>query len=291
MRRYFAVTLAFCAVIACSPIYGQSMLVSTDWLQANLHKVKVIEIGDRDTYNAGHIPGASLVAFSSLVTDVNGVPAELPPIDRLETVFRDAGAGDSRQVVLYSHDPLHAARAWFTLDYLGHGYRTSILDGGYAKWSAEGRTISTVAVLGTPALFQAKVNAAAVTRLEAMRQLVRERDAIGPALVVIDARPVAQFTGHEPGAGVKTGGHIPGAVNISWPENFTGGSTPVFRSTADLRAMYESVGVTKASANIVYCRTGIQASVAYFALKYIGYDAMLYDGSFTEWSASGQTIE
>ena len=58
----------------------------------------------------------------------------------------------------------------------------------------------------------------------------------------------------------------------------------------ELRETYRSAGVTARSANIVYCRTGIQASLTYFVLKYLGYDATLYDGSFTEWSASPDTL-
>lgn len=289
MRRFLA-TLAISAFVA-SPLIAQQMVVSTDWLQANLQKVRVVEIGDRAGYDAGHIRGAALIEFSSIVTNVDGVLNELPPIEKLEAVFRNAGVGETGRIVIYSHDPLHAARAWWTLDYLGHGAQASVLDGGWAKWTAEGRPVSKDAVTPKPAVFQAQVHAAALTRLQPIQNLVRNSGALGSNLLLIDARPPAQFTGEERGDGVKKGGHIPGAINVPWPENFTSGQTPVLRPVDELRKLYDSIGMTNTSANVVYCRTGVQASATYFVLKYIGYDATLYDGSFSEWSNRDQPVE
>lgn len=289
MKRAFSLAVLLLAFAAAG---SAQMLVSSDWLQRNLSKVSVIDVADKTAYDAGHIPGAVLVEFSSLVTKIDATPNELPPIDKLEEVFRNAGVGDGpRRIVIYSRDPLYATRAWFTLDYLGHGNRASVLDGGYAKWAAESKPISKEAAVVKPATFQAKVRLATLTRFSMMRQLVRDRDSLGPNLVVIDARPPAQFTGEEAGNEVKCGGHIPGAVNIPASTNLTSSEAPVFRSVDELRALYESAGVTKSSANVTYCRTGMQASMTYFVLKYIGYDATLYDGSFVEWSGSGEPIE
>ncbi len=290
MRRV-ATTVAILLLFAASALHAQSMLVSTGWLQASLNKVKVVEVGDRTAYDSGHIPGAVLVEFQSIVTTIDGIPYELPPIDKLETVFRNAGVGETGRIVLYSRDPLHSARAFFTLDYLGHGARASVLDGGFAKWTEEGRPVSKEAAAPAPSTFQAQVHPAALTRLRTMKELVRNRGTLGANLVVIDARPVEQFTGTQPGPDVKCPGRIPGAVNIPSAENFSGGAAPVFRSVDELRALYEGAGVTKTSANVLYCRTGMHATITYFVLKYLGYDATLYDGSFVEWSNTGQIVE
>lgn len=283
--------LALAILLLALPLSAQDLLVSTDWLQANLPKVRVVDVGDRATYDAGHIPGAVLVELSSILTKIDSTPNELPPIDKLEAVFRGAGVGERQRIVLYSRDPINATRAWFTLDYLGHGFRTALLDGGFAKWKAEGRAVSTQPATPAASTFQAKVHLAALARLTAVHELVQSRGGFGSNLVLIDARPFEQFTGKEAGLDVKCPGHIPGAVNIPWSMNLTTGEPPVFRSVADLRAMYEDAGVTKTSANIVYCRTGMLASMTYFTLKYIGYDATLYDGSFIEWSNRGETVE
>jgi len=283
-----------CAVVAmlASPLHAQTvreqMLVSADWLQRRLGSVTLLHIGDAAGYGASHIPGAVLVEMSSLLVQRDGTPNELPPIDALERVFRTAGVNARERIVIYSSDPLLAARAWFTLDYLGQGSRASLLDGGMAKWIAAGYTTSTTPAQPKPGSFEARPVPQAVTRLAAMRELVQLRDQLGPNFVLLDARSPAQFDGGEAGADVSRAGHIPGAVNIPYASNLDG--TGGFKSVYDLRLLYHQAGVTRDSANIVYCRTGMQASMTYFVLKYLGYDASLYDGSFIEWSKSGEMI-
>ncbi|MGZ7032603.1 MAG: sulfurtransferase, partial [Thermoanaerobaculia bacterium] len=228
---------------------------------------------------------------SSIVAQLEETPNELPPIAQLESVFGNAGIDRKHRVVLYSDDPILAARAWFTLDYLGRGQTTSILDGGKAKWVSERRALSTDPVIAKPSAFEAIPHEETITRFRAVRDAVRLRDLVEPYLVLIDAREPSQFCGDEAGADVRRPGRIPGAVNLPWSLNLTTTATPVLRPAAELRAIYEQSGVGKATRNIVYCRTGMQASVDYFVLKYLGYDASLYDGSFIEWSRSAELIE
>lgn len=274
------------------PIHAQTvqeqMLVSPDWLQRRLGMVTVLHIGDAASYDARHIPGAVLIETASLVTDRNGTPNELPSIDALERTFRRAGAGATGRIVVYSADPLLAARAWFTLDYLGQGNRASLLDGGLVKWMAAGYAITTEAASPQAGSFEARPVPRTITRLATMREIIRLREQLGPNLVLIDARSSKQFCGDEAGAGVAHPGHIPGAVNIPYAENLD--SSGALRPVADLRRLYLQASLTRDSANIVYCRTGMQASMTYFVLRYLGYDATLYDGSFVEWSNAGEMI-
>lgn len=287
--RSTAVLIVFLLTL---PLHAQrvqeQMLVSPDWLQRRLGIVTVLHIGDAASYDARHIPGAVLIEMSSLLAQRDGTPNELPPIDALERIFRAAGVNDTGRIVVYSVDPLLAARAWFTLDYLGQGDRVSLLDGGLAKWMAAGYAISTEKTPSRPGSFEARPVPQTITRLAAMRELVRLREQLGPNLVLIDARSPEQFFGDEAGPDVTHPGHIPGAVNVPYASNLDG--TGALRSVADLRAIYHRAGVTRESANIVYCRTGMQASMTYFVLRYLGYDATLYDGSFLEWSNAGETI-
>lgn len=295
MRRSIvrADALAFAAVVLLAlPLHAQGvqeqMLVSPDWLQRRLGIVTVLHIGDAGSYDARHIPGAVLIETSSLLAQRNGTPNELPPIDALEHTFRAAGVGATGRIVVYSVDPLLAARAWFTLDYLGQGGRVSLLDGGLAKWMAAGYAVTTKTTPPRPGSFEARPVPRAITRLAAMRELVRLREQLGPNLVLLDARSPEQFCGDEAGPDVTNPGHIPGAVNVPYALNLDG--TGALRSVADLRTLYHQAGVTRDSANIVYCRTGMQASMTYFVLRYLGYDATLYDGSFVEWSNAGEMI-
>jgi thiosulfate/3-mercaptopyruvate sulfurtransferase len=286
-----AVALAAVILLAL-PLHAQQvqeqMLVSPDWLQRRLGIVTVLHIGDAASYEARHIPGAVLIEMSSLLVQRNGTPNELPPVDTLERLFRAAGVDATGRIVVYSADPLLAARAWFTLDSLGQGGRVSLLDGGLTKWTAAGYETTTKTTTLRAGSFEARPVPQTITRLASMRKLVRLREQLGPNLVLIDARSPEQFCGDEAGPDVAHAGHIPGAVNIPYASNLDG--TGAFRSVADLRTLYCRAGVTRDSANIVYCRTGMQAAMTYFVLRYLGYDATLYDGSFVEWSNAGEMI-
>ena len=88
--------------------------------------------------------------------------------------------------------------------------------------------------------------------------------------------------GADAGADIHCAGHIPGAINVAWNENMTSSAAPVFRSIDDLRAIYSEI--PDGDTIIVYCRTGMQACVDYFVLRYLGRDVHLYDGSYIEWS-------
>ncbi|HEX7808426.1 MAG TPA: rhodanese-like domain-containing protein, partial [Thermoanaerobaculia bacterium] len=249
-------SLALLALIAI-PAYAETrdqMLVSTRWLEQHRKTVTLLHIGDRAEYDAGHIAGARLIESSSLLVQRGEILNELPPVDALESMFRLAGVGSYGRIVVYSTDPLLATRAWFTLDYLGQGARVSLLDGGLAKWKAGGGALSQKRVVPKPGSFEARVRPEAVVHLDAMRKLVRLRDDVLPDVAFIDARPPAQFSGEEPGPGVRVAGHIPGAINLPVAMHFASDGT--FRSADELRELYDGAGVSKVM-NVAYCRTGM----------------------------------
>lgn len=284
MKRWTLSLLFIAALPLTAQTLHQEMIVTTEWLAGQLENVVVLEIGDSATYAAAHIPGARLIETSEILAQRDGTPNELPAIDALEALFTRAGAGNRERIILYSRDPILAARAWFTLDYLGHGRRAAILDGGFTKWTDEQRPVSMETTPATPARFESRVNAATLAPFKAVRELVRYREILGDDLVIIDARSAQQYRGTEPGADINRPGHIPGAANIPWSDNLTTGAVPRFLPEQELRGLYTTAGVTPKSTNVIYCRTGMQATLNYFVLRYLGYDAMLYDGSFIEWS-------
>ncbi|HVS31275.1 MAG TPA: sulfurtransferase [Thermoanaerobaculia bacterium] len=286
--------LSFLAVLLVAiPLGAQTlrddMVVSTEWLSGNLENVTLIEIGDRDSFDSAHLPGAQLIERDNLVVRRGSIPNELPPVAALEALFSRVGAGNGGRIVLYSRDPILAARAWFTLDYLGHAARASILDGGFAKWAGEGRETTTELTLVEPVMFHGRPNLTAVVPFKTMKSLVRWRQELASNLVMIDSRSPNQFRGVEAGPDVSRPGHIPGAVSVPWDENFTAGAVQRLLPERELRELYAESGVSHKSTNVAYCRTGMQAAVTYFVLRYLGYGGMLYDGSFVEWSGESGT--
>jgi thiosulfate/3-mercaptopyruvate sulfurtransferase len=282
---------AFAALLALGgwPLSAQPprLSVSTEWLQAHARDrdVTVVEIGDRATFEKEHIAGARFLALGDIAVTRNGLPNELPEVQRLEKIVAAAGIPDRGRIVLYARDPIAAARGFFTLDTLGASDAV-LLDGGFAKWSAEKRPVEQSAPPAKAATFVACPRPDAVLDIGAMRKLVdlaRENPAV---LAIVDARPAAQFDGAEPGPDVKRPGHIASAVSAPWNENLTGGVTPVFRDANELRELYRRAGVDDRAAVVVYCRTGMQAAVDYFVLRALERDVYLYDGSYIEWSAA-----
>lgn len=267
-------------------------VVSPAWLEQNLDdpNVIVVEIGSlpraagSTVSNASwphgrdpHIPGARFIPIESIVLRDGWPPDELPPVDQLQKVFEAAGVGDEGRIILYSANPLFATRAWFTLDYLGQGDRTAILDGGFARWRSEKRPVATRRLERAAKTLTPKVDFARVVSHAEMRVEHDSGDA-----VLIDARQGEQFIGSTPGRSVVRGGHIPGARCNPWKMNVTPDGT--FRSTAELKRLYESLIPAGSERVIVYCRTGMEASMPYFVLRSLGYDVALYDGSYAEWA-------
>ncbi len=265
------------------------MLVSTDWLAKNLNNpnVIVIQVGrEQKDYFAGHLPNARFLSLNALVITRESKANELPPIDKLKTLFANLGVNNDSRIVLYGDNyNLLAARAFFTLDYLGFGDNAALLDGGLDKWKAEKRPLSNEVFEVKPGNFTPRVNPNVV----AVRDVVRDvswatANLAVPNYALLDARPNDEYTGAKADASLARLGHIPGAVSIFWMDkNLVSKENPVLKSPKDLRQLYEAAGATKDKKVVSYCRTGVQASHTYFVARYLGYDVAMYDGSFSEW--------
>jgi len=271
------------------------MLVSTDWLAKHINDrgVFVIHVAaDRKHYDDGHLPGARFLSSKEILTTRNGLANELPAVADLRKTFEQLGVGDTGRIVIYGENSgLLAARVYFTLDYLGHGDRAALLDGGIEKWKAEKRTVETQPVKTESAKFTPRPRPQVVAGLDAMRDLSRVAanvPSLGDASVaIVDARPEEQYIGNQ----TPRSGHIPGAASVYWLNNLLSKENPAMKPLSELSKLYEAAGLKAGQKVVTYCNTGMQASHAYFTLKYLGYDVMMYDGSFSEWSkAEGASV-
>jgi thiosulfate/3-mercaptopyruvate sulfurtransferase len=264
---------------------NHDMLVSTEWLAQHLDDSGVVVLciaANRDFYLSGHIPGSRLVMLSDLVVSRDGVPNELPPPEALTRAFEAAGVSDGARVILYGeHSGLLAARAYWSLDYLGIGHQAALLDGGLEKWKAEGHPLSRDVVQPNPATLRTYPNPDVLVSVKDLEGLLKKTPL--PA-ALIDARPAEEFSGSKLSENVAKAGHIPQARGLYWMRNIESAENPVLRSEHELHQMYAEAGASQGKRVITYCRTGMQASFDYFVAKYLGYDAAVYDGSFYEWS-------
>jgi thiosulfate/3-mercaptopyruvate sulfurtransferase len=288
IRTISILLLPFLAV--AGPAVKSDMLVSTGWLAQHLNDrtLVILQVSrDRKVYDAGHIPGARFLALSDIVVTRDGILNELPPAAALKQIFERAGVSDDSRVILYGDTSvLPATRAYFTLDYLGHGDATAILDGGLLKWTGESRAVSNEIPQAAPGRFTPRPRPEIVVDINAAEDLsFAATNAPATAPVLVDARTAAEFNGSTaPSSEIPRPGHIPGAANVYWMDSQAGKTDMSLLPETELRRLYESAGVTPDKPAVTYCNTGMQASQSYFTLKYLGYDSRMYDGSFSQWS-------
>ena len=154
------------------------------------------------------------------------------------------------------------------------------------KWLADKREITTVIPSYAPTSYTAQEpynNNIRAFRDQVLSSLRRDRSAL------VDVRSPGEYSGellapaNLPQEGAQRGGHIPGAANIPWAMAVREDGT--FKSTEELRALYEGKGITADKEVIAYCRIGERSSHTWFVLHYLlGYpEVRNYDGSWTEW--------
>lgn len=269
------------AEVALTTRVQSDLLVSGEWLSQHLEEPGVVVLHvapNRDAYDRGHIPGARFLPMSAIVAERDGNINELPPVAHLDSVFESVGVSDDSRVVVYGA-PLAAARAFFTLDYLGHGDRTALLNGGLEDWQAQGRPVSTEAPRVAKGSFTPRPQPELVVDATWVEQHLND-----PGIALLDARPEPQFTGAEAGGGVPRPGHIPGAGNLFWERLIHSTEHPMLEDPQTLRELFREAGVEPGEMVVAYCRTGVQASFAYFVSRYLGHETRMYDGSFMDWS-------
>jgi thiosulfate/3-mercaptopyruvate sulfurtransferase len=260
------------------------MLVTTAWLAEHLSNPDMVVLCIDSTpefYSRGHIPGARQIKLGDIAVTRDGIPNELPPVEDLRKVFAEAGVSNQSRIVLYGErSNLFAARAYFTLDYLGVAERAALLDGGIEKWTAEHRPLSTETPQVKPAALTISLRPGILVDTAAMRTLAKKPEAV----TLVDARPTKEFTGEQLSEDVASAGHIPGATSLFWMDMLVSRENPVLKPEAELRRMYAEAHAAPGRQLVTYCRTGMQSSFDYFVAKYLGYEPSMYDASFFEWS-------
>ena len=253
-----------------------NLIVSVSWLRQHTTDPHLRLVDARPTaeYDKGHLPGA--VSLPVADTFDPSQHKNYPDTkEKLEALFARRGMSNTTRIITYDNGKEHlSARLFWTLEYVG-ATNVAVLNGGLTQWQAEQGEISTVPVHVEPETFVATVDPA---KLPTAAQCQR---ALGdPTKAVLDARSPEEFRGEDVRA--KYSGHIPGAVNIDWRENFT--TTTVLKDPGTLKTLYASEGITPDKEVIAHCQTGQRSSVSYWVLRLLGYPKVgNYAGSWVEW--------
>ena len=253
-----------------------SLLVSADWLKAHLGEVIVLHVArSRAPYDSAHIPGARFVQLSEFVVDKGAVGTEIPTLNQLQALANRLGLRNDARLVLYG-DPIVAARFFFTMDWLGHGDRTAMLDGGLAAWRAAGGTVTQEAPAVAGTQYQPRPWSDLVVTADQVKARLRDS-----TTAILDARGPTEFTGERADTTLPRQGHIAGARNVDWRSTLVDGK---LKPAAELRIAFEAAGAGPHDEVVTYCGVGLRASMLYFVSRYLGYRTRLYDGSLAEWT-------
>ncbi|MGR6089193.1 sulfurtransferase [Brevibacterium sediminis] len=261
-------------------------LVSTDWVAEHAGDPGLVIVeSDEDVllYETGHIPGAVKVDWHTELND----PVTRDYVDGEGFAALMSAKGISRDdtIVVYGDKSnWWAAYALWVFTLFGHE-DVRLMDGGRAKWQAEGREMTTDKPQPVPTEYPVVERDDSVIRAF----LPEVRDSLGD-LPLIDVRSPEEYTGERthmpayPEEGALRGGHIPGAKSMPWGKAANEDGT--FKSAAELKELYtEQAGLGASDEVIAYCRIGERSSHTWFVLKHLlGYENVRnYDGSWTEW--------
>src|SRR5690242_17188694 len=235
----------------------------------------VLDVRLAEDCASGHIPTAvhvDLWGVSLIDTDPAPLRAFMWMIDH---VLNLRGVSADRPVVVYDEQSgVRAARAFWFLEYFGHP-DTRMLDGGFGAWTHAGLTVTRDAEPPPRSTWSGVPQPSTIATWRDVKERLDKPDA-----VILDTRTDEEYSGAMTRA--KRGGAIPGAVHIEWKNNLTPAGE--FKPASELRAMYESAGVTPDKEVITYCQGGYRAAHAYLALRLLGYPRVRnYTGSWKEW--------
>lgn len=267
-------------------------LVSTEWLAKELgaSDLRVVDaswhLDARDAaaeYEAGHIPGAVFMDLGGLADSTTDLPMMLPAPEKFASRMQSLGLGDGSRIVLYDDSDLKtSARAWWMLRLFG-AHQIAILDGGLAKWKAEGRETKVGKETLRHRHFTVWKDTSHLRSKEQMLALIDSK-----AEQIVDARGAGRFEGREaePRLGVNPG-HIPGSKNLPMSGLFNANGT--WKNGDALRAAFSDAGVDVDAPIAATCGSGITATTIAFGAHLLGNDKVaVYDGSWSEWGADNE---
>jgi len=257
---------------------NSNLLTTPDELSRGLNGDRpplLLDLRAPEDFANGHIHSAvhlDLWGVSLIDTDPAPLRAFMWMIDHL---FNLRGVDASTPVVVYDHQSgVRAARAFWFLEYFGHP-SVQMLDGGFTAWVRAGLPVSTEAQPPHQSTWSGTPQPSTIATWRDVKERLGKADT-----VLLDTRTDGEHAGTTVRA--KRGGAIPGAVHIEWTRNLTPEGD--FKPAAELRAMYESAGVTPDKEVVTYCQGGYRAAHAYVALRLLGYPRVRnYTGSWKEW--------
>lgn len=288
--RTFVPAFITTLILTASAASGQgaaAVLVDAEWLSQHLtdRDLVILHVGNDGEYRREHISGARLITEEDVSrphnhSNLKDMMLELPDAATLRARVSQFGISDASRIVVYfGQEGLvqSATRIVFTLDYLGLGARTSLLNGGLAAWKRAGKPV-TAAV---PPVARGNLSTATRENLVVDAAFVSSTPS-RQGYKLVDARAPVFYMGIEPTMNGKAG-HIRGAINIPFTDVT---DRNMMFDRIRLTALFEDAGIKPGDTIVAYCHVGQQATAVILAARLLGHPVMLYDGAFQDWAVN-----
>jgi len=264
-------------------------LVSTEWLNNNLGKVKIFDASwhipgskrdGKKEYFEQHIPNSMFWDLDEHSAKDSPYPHMMSNAEYWNKMLCKFGITNSDYIIVYDNSPLYSAcRLWFALKYFGHK-KVSVLNGGFKKWLKEEKPIThKINKIQPTKNYETIENVNWIKNKKQINENIQNK-----SFVLVDARNRKRFEGkmEEPRPGLKKGS-IPNSKNIPFQDciNF---ETNTFKTKSELIKIFAENNVDYYKPTVFTCGSGVSACVlglAYFIIN--DKNAVIYDGSFAEW--------
>ena len=273
-------------------------LVSTDWLAEHLaaDDVRVFDTSvflrphdgggyqvesGRGEYESGHIPGSGFLDLQGDFSDNDhDLRFMMPSADAFAAAAGRHGIAETSKLVLYDRaGSAWAARLWWMFRSMGCS-GAAVLNGGWRRWSDDGRAVSTEDASHAPTSFTPTADLERFADLAEVNAFVESGGSC-----LINALGRDQHSGADGGRTYGRAGHIPGSTNVPAME-LIDPDTGLYRPSDELAEMFSEVAPDKSQRVVTYCGGGIAASNDALVLSLLGYrDVAVYDASMSEYAA------
>lgn len=279
-KNIFTILLLSLLCISGATMKAANLFISAKDLTAELKSNKnivLIDVQAADVYAKQHIQGAINIPHKNLYKPGN-IEGQLKDVAELTTIFSKSGVSNTSKIVLYDDgSQKYSSRMWWILTYLG-ATDVSLLHKDMALMEAARVPMTGTSVVLKPVTFTPTLKADMNIDMASVKSLGNNSNAI-----ILDVREPDEYKGIDKDK--RSQGHLPGAVFLYYKDLLT--ATGAYKTKDEIIAIAAKAGVTPEKEVVVYCQTGIKASVAYVALKEIaGFPIVrLYAGAYAEWAS------
>jgi thiosulfate/3-mercaptopyruvate sulfurtransferase len=275
-----------------------NLFIEPDDLKLKINKNKYIKILDatfylpdsglnaEKEYNDKHIKGAVFFDINKIADPQNSLPHMIPSKEIFSEMMKNLGLNNDDEIIIYDNSPiLSSARAWFLLRYFNHN-KIFILKGGIKNWlKHNGMITSDLTVINKGNFTAQNEKKDLIKSLSNMIELSNKNDQL-----ILDARSYNRYLGtaKEPRPGLPSG-HIPNSKSL--PSSDLINKDGILKNEEELKVIFNNNEISQDDSIIATCGSGVSACVISLALFTLGkFDVPIYDGSWTEWASSGQSI-